>query len=47
MGDVKKARKMVISSCGRGQGWAQQHRREAVGKGEKGFHPPKNESVTP
>jgi hypothetical protein len=38
---------MVISSCGRGQGCAQQHRREAVDKEEKRFHPSKNKSATP
>jgi hypothetical protein len=37
---------MVIGPGGRGQGCAQQHRRETVGKKEKGFHPPKNKSAT-
>jgi hypothetical protein len=31
---------------GRGQGCAQQHRREAVSKEEKRFLPPKNKSAT-
>ena len=46
-GNVKKEGKMVISSCGWGQGCAQQHRREAVDKEEKRFHPSKNKSATP
>jgi hypothetical protein len=37
----------LIRIGGRGQGCAQQHRRETVGKEKKGFHPPKNRSATP
>jgi hypothetical protein len=38
---------MVITAGGRGQGCAQQHRREAVRKEKKRFPPPKNKSATP
>jgi len=45
-GNVKKQGKWLARPGGRGQGCAQQHRREAVGKEEKRFPPPKNKSAT-
>jgi hypothetical protein len=46
-GNVKKQGKWLPPPGGRGQGCAQQHRREAVGKEEKRFLPPKNKSAIP
>ncbi len=46
-GNVKKQGKWLSAPGGRGQGCAQQHRREAVDKEEKRFYPPKNKSATP
>jgi hypothetical protein len=46
-GNVIRQGKWYPSPGGRGQGCAQQHRREAMGKEEKRFPPPKNKSATP
>jgi hypothetical protein len=47
MGTLKNQRKWLSLCGGWGQGCAQQHRREAVGKEEKRFPPKKNKSATP
>jgi hypothetical protein len=47
MGTLKNQRKWLSLCGGRGQGCAQQHRREAVSKEEKRFPPKKNKSATP
>jgi hypothetical protein len=46
-GNVKKKGKWLPLPGGRGQGCAQQHRREAAGKEKKRFPPAENKSATP
>jgi hypothetical protein len=46
LGALIKQGKWLSAPGGRGQGCAQQHRREEVDKEEKRFHPPKNKSAT-
>ncbi len=46
IGNINEQGKWLSAPGGRGQGCAQQHRRETVHKEEKRFHPPKNKSAT-